>query len=383
MFDLQTFPNPDLVTREDNKSRWNLPDTRRHGFQNLHRLARYGLNFRSDHVLALTRDLDPKIGEDSDVQALTSTEHFCAMAVIKDQTLLYEKYAPDFSADHPHTIMSISKMTLNLIMGELVAAGKVHMDAKISEYLPGIGSGYAKATVQQVANMDIENSYQEDYSDPYTGSFAQEFTIGWRLPEEGQHEPTMQEFLATITAPRDGSLDNTTSHALYKSANTDVLAWLCEEVSGKPLRQWILEIVEATGIEGNWYMHTDRQGFPVVDGGVCLNARDLARFGQLFARRGAGVKGRKVGDANFIERSRNHPGPPIPSPKDFYSYSNQTMTNGVWLGHGGYGGQFMLANLDTGVSVSFFSVLENKDAIDPLYSVKQVRMMENVAAEFG
>ena len=367
MSDLQTFPNLDLVTRDDNKARWNLPDTRRHGFQNLHRLARYGLNFRSDHVLALTHDADRRIGEDPDVQALTSTDHFCAMVVIKDQALLYEKYAPDFSANHPHTIMSISKMTLNLILGELVAAGKVNMDAKISEYLPGIGSGYSDATVQQVANMDIENSYQEDYSDPHTGSYAQELAIGWRLPEEGQQEPSMQEFLATITAPTNGSLENITGHALYKSANTDVLAWLCEEVSGKPLRQWILEIVEATGIEGNWYMHTDRQGFPVVDGGVCLNARDLARFGQLFVRRGTGVKGRNVGNADFIEQSLKHPGPSLPPPKDICRYSNQTMTNDVWIGHGGYGGQFLLANLETSVSVSFFSVLENKDAIDPFY----------------
>jgi len=43
---MKVHPNPDLVTKEDNKSRWNLPDTRRHGFQNLHRLTRYSLSFR-------------------------------------------------------------------------------------------------------------------------------------------------------------------------------------------------------------------------------------------------------------------------------------------------------------------------------------------------
>ena len=55
------------------------------------------------------------------------------------------------------------------------------------------------------------------------------------------------------------------------------------------------------------------------------------------------------------------------------------MTDGVWLGHGGYGGQFMLANLDTGVSISFFSVLQNKDALDLDYSVEVVKMMEKIA----
>ena len=380
---MKVHPNPDLVTKEDNKSRWNLPDTRSHGFQNLHRLTRYSLSFRSDQVLSLTRDINSCIGARADVTTLTSTQHFCAMVVVRNQTLLFEKYASDFSPNHPHTIMSISKMTLNLIVGELVAAGRIDLGRTISEYLPRIGSGYANATVQDVLNMNIENSYQEDYSDPNTGSYAQELAIGWRLPEEGQRESTLKEFLTTITAPENGSLENSTGHALYKSANSDVLGWLCEEVSGKPLRQWLLEIVEATGIEGNWHMHTDRKGFPIVDGGVSLNARDLARFGQLFARRGRGVMGRQVGNADFIEKSRRSPGPPLPDPKSFCSYSNQTMTNGHWIGHGGYGGQFMLADLDTGVSVSFFSVLETRDAIDLDHFVEMVHMMAAVAAEFG
>jgi hypothetical protein len=39
----------------------------------------------------------------------------------------------------------------------------------------------------------------------------------------------------------------------------------------------------------------------------------------------------------------------------------------------------MLANLDTGVSISFFSVLQNKDALDLDYSVEVVKMMEKIA----
>lgn len=381
--DLNTHLNPDLEVIDDNKSRWNLPATRRHGFQNLYRLTRYGMSFRSDTVLTLDRKTDPRIGAEPELQRLTSTSHFCGMAVIRNQTLIYEKYAADFGPDHPHTIMSISKMTINLIIGELIAAGKIKLDATVATYLPEIGSGYASATVQQVLNMDLENSFQEDYLDPESESFYQEAAIGWRLPAPTVPEQSQKSFLAGINALPSGDLSNTTGYALYKSANTDVLGWICERVSGKPLRQWILEIVEAVGIEGTWFMHTDRDGFPIVDGGVNLTARDLARFGQLFARRGQGVAGRQIGNAAFIEKTRSNPGPQLPPPEDFYRYSNQTMTNGTWVGHGGYGGQFMLADLDTGVSVSFFSVLENKDAEDLIYSAEMVRMMEHIAATFG
>ena len=63
-------------------------------------------------------------------------------------------------------------------------------------------------------------------------------------------------------------------------------------------------------------------------------------------------------------------------------YSNQAFTNGTWIGHGGYGGQFLLVNPDTGISVSFFSVLLNKTAMDYDYLGDMVSMMESVASDY-
>ena len=56
------------------------------------------------------------------------------------------------------------------------------------------------------------------------------------------------------------------------------------------------------------------------------------------------------------------------------------MTDGTWLGHGGYGGQFMLANPDTDTVVVYFSVLENKDAYDPDFYAPLIQTMGEVAA---
>ena len=230
--------------------------------------------------------------------------------------------------------------------------------------------------------MDIENAYTEDYSDPYASSYLHEAAMGWRLGNAGDasHMQTQKRFLASIES---NDIVNRTGAANYKSANTDIISWIAEKVSGRPLRDWLLEIVEAAGLEQALYMTTDREGFPIADGGGCLTARDLARFGLLFVRRGEGVLGRRVGDADYIEQTRRKPGPRMPAPKDFYSYSNSTMTNGTWVGHGGYGGQYMLADLDTGVVGVFYSVLENEHAWDDAYPAKITRMLEGVAASFG
>ena len=202
---LSSIPNPDLAIVSDNKPRWNTPDHRRTGFQNLHSITRYGISLRSDEVLTLTRAIDPRIGDIAEVQVLTATEVFCAMVILRGQDVLFEKYASDFSADHPHTIMSISKTTMNLVIGRLVADGKIDVTAKVSSYLPDIGTGYAEATVQQVLNMDLENEYTEDYTDPFASAFLHEAAIGWRLPGEDQPEhQTQKEFLAALKS--DGAV---------------------------------------------------------------------------------------------------------------------------------------------------------------------------------
>lgn len=374
---IQGIPNPDLATLADNKARWNLPDHRRHGFHNLWRIARYTQGFRSSRVLPLTRQIDWRIGERPDVARFLAVPHFSAFVVVRGEHVLYEAYAPDFGPDRPHSIQSITKTTLNLMLGRAVADGVVDLDAKVRDYLPEIGSGYAAASLRDTADMNVVNDFTEDYADPYASSYDMELAMGWRLPADGDTTATIREFCCGVTG---GDLTNRSGHALYKSTNSDILGWIVERASGRPLRHWLIDIVEAAGLEGCLHMTCDRDGVPLVDGGGCLTARDLARYGLLFARMGEGVDGRRVGDAGFIEATRREPGPPMPAPRQWMRYSRQTMTDGTWLGHGGYGGQFMLANPDTGTAVVYFSVLEDKDAYDPEFYAPLVRMMGEVAA---
>nr|WP_309504585.1 serine hydrolase domain-containing protein [uncultured Roseovarius sp.] len=378
MTDPATHPNPDLVACNGQKPAFHKPENRRKGFQSIHLIQRYALTFRSDHVLTLARNIDTRIGLRDDVRRFVQTNEFSAMAVVRNQTLIYEAYAPDFGAQDIHTAMSITKLTANLIIGELVAAGKVDLNKTVGEYLPKIGSGYAKASVQQVLHMDVDNDYTEDYEDPQCSCFDNEAAWGLRLPVDGQPEQSAKEYLCTITGSRE-TLENRTDLALYKSANTDVLGWIAEEVSGRSVRAWILDIVEATGIENVMTVATDREGFPMLGGGISMTARDMARFGQLFCRYGRGVGGRRCGDPRFIANTMVETGRQVkPLLQDVY-YSNQTFTNGEWIGHAGYGGQFLLANMKTGVSVSFFSVLETEHATCPQYQAELIRMMEQVS----
>ena len=198
MTSLKTIENPDLTVTNRNKPKWNNPENRRQGFHNLHRNNRYGLMMRSDVVLELKENYDSRIEKIQEVVEFQKNPAFSAMAVFKGQEVLHETYAADFDRAQPHSIQSITKLFVNLIVGELWEKGVLDLDKIVGEYLPEIGSGYAKARIQDVLDMNIENSYSEDYNDAYTSSYDHEATIGWRLEENQSETQPQLEFLKSI-----------------------------------------------------------------------------------------------------------------------------------------------------------------------------------------
>ena len=377
---LETNPNPDLVVIEDNKPKWYLPKTRREGYRNLHKINRYGLLLRSDLVLKLSKSYNNEIEKIPSVKNMTNHKYFCSLLVGKDQNILYEKYAEDFSETQPQTIMSITKMFVNLFIGKLVEQKIVNLNDKISHYLPNIGSGYASATIQNVLDMNIQNSYSEDYTDPFTSSFLHEPICGWRLPENLDQKMGQEEYLNTIKSNRDNDLSNSSEFSHYKSANTDVIGILIEKVSGKPLKEWLLDAVEAAGFEDALYMGTDRYGMPWISGGGCLISRDFLRYGLLFARKGKGVGNRQIGSPTFFDQTLKNKGTiymKLSDNKSLY-YSNSTMKTGDWIGHSGLGGQFLAINLKTGVVASYFSVIDTKSGTDDEYKKNMINMLDEI-----
>ncbi|MGY8995994.1 MAG: serine hydrolase domain-containing protein [Alphaproteobacteria bacterium] len=369
-------PNPDLIVGPDLRESWNTAERRRWGFHNLYRITRYGMHLRSRDVLALKHRIDRRIGDMDAVRRLTGTTMFSAMVVLRGDTLVFEKYAPDFGPDRPHSIMSISKTAMNLVIGRLVADGKLDLSTRVREYLPEIGSGYAEATIQDVMDMNIVNSYDEDYSDPMTAALIHESAMGWRLPPEGTPDETDREFLCTITSD---DLTNHSGEPQYKSSSTDVIGWIAERVSGRPLREFFIDIVEASGLQDTFYMSCDRAGVPNLNGGISLSARDLARYGLLFTRGGRGIHGQEIGSDAFLTATRAQTGPFYPAPASDMSYGNQMRTNGRWVGHGGWGGQFLFIDPQSETVVVFYSVLENEDASDWQYQLETIAMSQAIS----
>jgi CubicO group peptidase (beta-lactamase class C family) len=373
------IPNPDLAIGPDGYPGWNTPANRRAGFHDLPGKWRYMASFRAGQVLALRTDSDLRIAQRDDVARLTALPWFSAMCVLRGDRILYERYAPDFGPCRVHSIMSITKTTMNLRIGKLVEEGLIDLAARVDSYLPWIGAGYAAASVQDVLNMNVLNGYTEDYADPDSTVYSHEESIGMRLPRG--REGSDRAVIAGIgLAPGASGCVNPTGVCMYRSANTEVLGFIAEAVTGARLAPFYADVADAAGIGGTLHIAVDRTGFPIVNGGIALSARDLCRYGLLLARGGVGVDGRMVGSPAFLQATLKG-GVPMPSPRSSLRYSNQTNTDGRWIGHGGYGGQYMVADPVTETAAVFFSVLDNAAAYDTAYYLPIIRMLADIATD--
>lgn len=357
-------PNPDLTVGADNKQRWNQPAHRRHGFHNAHHLFRRTLMVRARHVLALRPDPIDLPARVPGLDALMADPAFSALCCVQGDRVVMDAAAPDFATTRPHSIQSVTKMHLHLIFARLLGQGLVAPDAPVSTYLPDIGSGYADAPVQALLDMAVSNDFSEDYADPHADCYVEEMALGWRLPPDGQPEPTLRAFAGAITGFVPGP---TPVQAQYKSANTDVLTLIAAAVSPVPLASLIGEIADAAGYEGAFHISLSPEHLPAFSGGGCLSARDLARFGLLFGRGGRDKQGKPVADPDFLSHTLARAAPAMTPPRDWLRYSNHLMTDGRLLGHAGYGGQFLMVDHHTDTAVAFLSVLENDAGYDPDY----------------
>lgn len=373
MYQFDSQPNPDLHVAPDLRQGWNRPENRRHGFHNAHLIFRRSLMIRSRRVLTLTEVEDPDLAQLEISLGLSRRPGFSALVVAEGGRIRLARAAGDFALERPHSIQSITKMHIHLIAGMLIEAGLLDLEAKAGHYLPGLSSGYYEARIRDLLDMNIANDFSEDYSDPAADCYREEEAMGWRLPPDGQPELTMEAFVCAITG---SDLTNRAGTAQYKSANTEVLTLIAAQLCD--LDKYLSQICDAAGYQGALHISQSPEGLPALSGGGCLSPLDLARFGLLFARYGAGVSGGTVGSPAYTNVCRKADQPPLSRSRPHQRYVGHLMTDGTLIGHAGYGGQYLLIDPDKNRVALYLGVLENDSGYDEAFMAKIVGALETL-----
>lgn len=365
-----TPPNPDLAVDRRRLAGWNTPERRRESFRRLQDIHRRGLTFRAPSVLTLASAELPELAGSPALARLLGGPAFCALVIAQEDRIVFERHAPDFATNRLHSMQSITKTFAHLALAPLIAGGCVDPRRPVADHVPEAGEAYGRASVQQVLDMDVFSNFEEDYAAPYTpcpargapvGYARQEIAMGWRLPPDGETEFGVRDFAAGLVAkPR--SDDGATR---YASPNTDMLGWIIERASGRKLADHVEDIVAAAGLEAVFHISADCAGVPVLSGGGIMTARDLARYGLLIARRGGDLlmdtrsgAGTRYGGSSTLR------------------YRNHLMSNGGWVGHPGYAGQFLMVDPEKQAAAAFFSVIETEYGDQDGYFAEVIAALE-------
>jgi hypothetical protein len=263
--------------------------------------------------------LDGSSATASEVFASTYTD---ALVVLHDGRLVAERYGDGMTAATPHLLMSVSKSVVSCVAGVLAGRGQLDPGALVTDYVPeAASSGYAGATVRDLLDMRTGVAFRETYTALDAEVRVMERSMGWRPAEPGDPAGAYPYLL---TLGREGPHGGAFS---YRSADTDMLGWVCERAGGTRMADLISALIwQPIGAERDAEITCDPLGSAIHDGGVSAAARDLARFGQMLVDDGA-AGGYQVVPAGWLADARA----PEPGVREaFAATDNELALPGGW-----------------------------------------------------
>lgn len=220
-----------------------------------------------------------------------------AWMLLRGRDVILEEYYGEMNSSRNHLLMSVSKSIVSSVLGVLVGNGHIDETKTVDYYVPQLGhSGYRGATVRNVLDMRSGVRFSEDYSDASSEIRKMDEAIGFAVPAGDGNISSLKGFL--------GSLEQAREHGgffEYRSCETDVLGWICEEVSGRPFAALTSEVLwRPLGAVHDAYITLDGEGTGIFDGGICASLRDTARFGALIRDRGLSLTGNQILPTDWV-----------------------------------------------------------------------------------
>ena len=230
------------------------------------------------------------------------SEHSSTMGVVivHRGAIVFEHY-PRMEPYEKPIWWSVTKVLVSTVLGILEERGLFEVDEAIETYVPELaGSDFAGVSVRNILDMASGVDCPDgDYTDRSTCYYQFEASLGDAVRSEGTPD-NPYDMLASLDV---GSWAEQGKGFDYSGANTFVLGWLVEKLTGLPFHDaFTREVWSRIGAEGDASIFAGRYGIPLTSGGLLARPRDMARFGLLFTPSWSVVSDRPL----LSERLINH-----------------------------------------------------------------------------
>ncbi|GBQ58291.1 serine hydrolase domain-containing protein [Komagataeibacter swingsii] len=226
-----------------------------------------------------------------------SRNHVDAFMVMQHGRPVVEWYASPDQQRAPHLIMSMSKSMLGTLAEILIAAGTIDPERQLTSWLPEMrGTNYDGATLRQALDMQISDRVFESEANGALDYEDSDRAGGW-LPPHPDSPRDLHAWLATLHHPHGPPGE----HFLYLDQGANVVAWVLERATGKPLSTLLTDrIWMPMGARDDAYYVLDRSHEAYASAGMNATLRDMALFAQMMLH-GGQVDGRQVVPAAAVD----------------------------------------------------------------------------------
>lgn len=215
-----------------------------------------------------------------------------ALLIVRNDTILLEKYYGGFSTLSPSNIFSISKAVTALLCGIAVDEGYISINEPITKYIPELESADARfkqLTIENLLDMRTGLDFKEDYGwNPFS-----------KMASLYYGKDVISQFKKLHFKDEPGK-----SH-YYNSMATALLGVAIERAVGKPYAVYLEEkIWKPLDMEADAYVSLDDKKHRQAKayGGIVSNVRDIAKIGRLYLNEGI-YNGKRIISKEWIDRS--------------------------------------------------------------------------------
>ena len=298
--------------------------------------------------------IDTPTGKKSFKEFLYSNDSTTMGIVILHKGKIVFEHYPRMEPYEKPIYWSVTKVFISTVLAILEDRGLVDVSKPIDFYLPALGqSDYAGVKIRNILDMASGVDCSDNYvnRDACYYQFAASIGDAYWDDNSPDNPYTFLANLKTGTAqPQGESFD-------YSGANTFVIGWLVEEITGMPFQDALTkEIWRNIGAEGDASILAPRYGVPVTDGGLLARLRDVARFGLLFTPSYSVVTSKRIisdrylnlilegGNPDLLRNARYSGWTTDDTKHNVYQWDRVFKNNDMFKG--GWGGQGLLVNPD-------------------------------------
>lgn len=225
-----------------------------------------------------------------------------AVLIIHNDSIVYEKYWGDYSADHMATIFSISKSITSLLCGIAIDDGYIHsVDDPVTDYLPELKKEdpmWQELTIRHL--LDMRSGL--DFDDVYEFTSLKDLKMLNAMAKLNYGHNIRKQLKGLKFRCKPGT------QFRYESMTPAILGIVIERASGKSYAEYLSEKVwQPLGMDSAALVIIDsrRHDMAHTFGGVTMNIMDLAKIGRLYLNKGM-WDGKRIVSEDWIVNSTRY-----------------------------------------------------------------------------